>query len=61
MPALGDVLEQNHDANEGSHVKSGGGKFKARCTLLYTQTYLSDKNCKELNTQTHKQKLGKSE
>ena len=32
MPALGDVLEQNHDANEGSHVKSGGGKFKARCT-----------------------------
>ena len=29
---LGDVLEQNHDANEGSHEKSGGGKFKARCT-----------------------------
>ena len=32
MPPLGDVLEQNHDANEGSHVKFGGGKFKARCT-----------------------------
>ena len=36
-------------------------EFCILTVLLYTQTYLSDKNCKELNTQTHKQKLGKSE